>query len=405
MVSYVFGYLFLSKRYTLAQLCAVVLLTLGAVSATAAEILVGDTAAAAAGKGCPGCGDAGAAAAAAGASAALASPTPAPGSGGSASWLAAALDSSAEGGFAYVLRWWCGIAILATVLLLQTLLGSLQDVASKNYGRAPYEAMFYFHAFSLPAFALALPDFAARIRVWSATPALAEVLGAEAAALAAGPGAGALTARLLSGAARLVQATPLLQSLPVMWAHVLLNLVTQYACLVGVYNLIAAADQLTVNVALTVRKFLSLMLSIWVFGNTFTRYHWVGALLVIGGSTLYGYMPSAAPAAAGAPQAQAPGQAVLQGGGAGAGAGSGASGAGQLTASAMAERLESSSRSGSASGGESGLGPLPVVVGSGGSAAAGGASDGSGGAGSGGAGAMPPGAGATVRARGRNGAR
>ena len=72
-----------------------------------------------------------------------------------------------------------------------------------------------------------------------------------------------------------------------MWAHVIINTVTQYICLVGVYQLISTEDQLTVNVVLTIRKFVSLMMSIWVFGNTFTLYHWTGALLVLGGSSLY----------------------------------------------------------------------------------------------------------------------
>jgi drug/metabolite transporter (DMT)-like permease len=35
------------------------------------------------------------------------------------------------------------------------------------------------------------------------------------------------------------------------------------------------------------RKFLSLMLSIVIFGNTFTAVHWLGACLVFGGAVLY----------------------------------------------------------------------------------------------------------------------
>ena len=54
------------------------------------------------------------------------------------------------------------------------------------------------------------------------------------------------------------------------------------------YHLQSVSDPLTVNVALTVRKCASLLLSIWVFGNTFTPPHWLGACLVFGGAMLYG---------------------------------------------------------------------------------------------------------------------
>jgi drug/metabolite transporter (DMT)-like permease len=72
-----------------------------------------------------------------------------------------------------------------------------------------------------------------------------------------------------------------------MWVHVAVNVVTQFVCLCGVYTLIGLTDQLTVNVALTVRKFFSLLLSIWLFNNTFTWLHWLGALCVIFGTALY----------------------------------------------------------------------------------------------------------------------
>jgi hypothetical protein len=48
---------------------------------------------------------------------------------------------------------------------------------------------------------------------------------------------------------------PYVLQLPIMWTHVVLNVVSQYVCLVGVYGLIGLADQLTVNVALTVLSF------------------------------------------------------------------------------------------------------------------------------------------------------
>jgi len=46
-------------------------------------------------------------------------------------------------------------------------------------------------------------------------------------------------------------------------------------------------SNVTLNVALSVRKALSLFLSIWYFNNRFTVFHIAGAVLVFGGTLLY----------------------------------------------------------------------------------------------------------------------
>ena len=38
---------------------------------------------------------------------------------------------------------------------------------------------------------------------------------------------------------------------------------------------------------ITVRKFLSLLISIFYFGNAFTGLHWIGAVMVFGGSGVF----------------------------------------------------------------------------------------------------------------------
>jgi UDP-xylose/UDP-N-acetylglucosamine transporter B4 len=188
------------------------------------------------------------------------------------------------------MRWWMGIAILCVVLFAQTLLGSLQERCATAYGRAPYEAMFYFHAMSLPAFGFMFPSVPARLHAWSACAGGAGAACANSLRAVVG---GVAEENGLSGVVRGAAALSLaalrgpLGDVTIMWAHVIINTVTQYICLVGVYQLISTEDQLTVNVVLTIRKFVSLMMSIWVFGNTFTLYHWTGALLVLGGSSLY----------------------------------------------------------------------------------------------------------------------
>ena len=55
----------------------------------------------------------------------------------------------------------------------------------------------------------------------------------------------------------------------------------------------ARTSNLTVNVALSVRKAVSLLISIVYFGNPFTAGHMVGAILVFGGTLLYRETPAA----------------------------------------------------------------------------------------------------------------
>lgn len=61
----------------------------------------------------------------------------------------------------------------------------------------------------------------------------------------------------------------------------------RYLCVQTVYQLINSADSLTVNMALTVRKVVSLLASVLAFNNTFTVYHTVGAVMVFGGALLF----------------------------------------------------------------------------------------------------------------------
>jgi hypothetical protein len=82
-----------------------------------------------------------------------------------------------------------------------------------------------------------------------------------------------------------------LDNVPVMYVLVALNVVTQYIGITGVYQLVEVCDPLTVNVLLTVRKAISVVASILLFGNTFTIWHFVGALIVFSSSILWGALP------------------------------------------------------------------------------------------------------------------
>jgi UDP-galactose transporter len=68
-----------------------------------------------------------------------------------------------------------------------------------------------------------------------------------------------------------------------------LNSITQLACITGVNLLGANSSAVTVTIVLNVRKLVSWMLSIWLFGNKLSGLMIVGATLVFGSGALYGW--------------------------------------------------------------------------------------------------------------------
>ncbi len=82
--------------------------------------------------------------------------------------------------------------------------------------------------------------------------------------------------------------TPVLISfrMSALWA-IALNLLSQLVCVTGVYQMTSSSSSLTTTLAITVRKFVSLILSIVYFGHHFGGLHWTGAVLVFLGALTY----------------------------------------------------------------------------------------------------------------------
>jgi len=55
----------------------------------------------------------------------------------------------------------------------------------------------------------------------------------------------------------------------------------------SVFSLTAQCSSLTVNLVVTLRKFVSLLLSVIYFNNDFTAFHWLGTFLVFTGTLLF----------------------------------------------------------------------------------------------------------------------
>ena len=67
----------------------------------------------------------------------------------------------------------------------------------------------------------------------------------------------------------------------------IVNVVTQYICISSVFKLSTECTSLTVTLVVTLRKFVSLVISIFYFGNEFTSQHWVGTALIFLGTFLF----------------------------------------------------------------------------------------------------------------------
>merc|ERR1719273_2297372 len=79
---------------------------------------------------------------------------------------------------------------------------------------------------------------------------------------------------------------PMLQ-IPKLVLYLIGNTLTQYICISAVFILTTECASLTVTLVVTLRKFGSLLFSIWYFNNAFTIYHWLGTILVFSGTLVF----------------------------------------------------------------------------------------------------------------------
>jgi len=154
-------------------------------------------------------------------------------------------------------RWLIGLTMLLVALFMSSLLGHLQEWSYAKFGKNWKEGLFYTHLLGIPGFVLFAGDIHQHVNVCNHSELV--YIGEF--------------------------------SIPIMWIYLLLNLITQLVCILGVYMLTSIAGTLTCTLTITLRKFVSLIISIGYFRNPFTFYHWVGSSLVFFfGSFIYADM-------------------------------------------------------------------------------------------------------------------
>ncbi|KAG7422530.1 UDP-N-acetylglucosamine transporter yea4 [Fusarium oxysporum f. sp. rapae] len=154
-----------------------------------------------------------------------------------------------------------GLVILFVAQLLSAIMGLYTEATYAKYGPQWKENLFYSHALSLPLFLPFAPSMARTFaHLMTSTPLpLPGVFGS---------------------------ATTKFQ-IPSQILFLITNVLTQYACIRGVNLLAAASTALTVTIVLNIRKLVSLLLSIWLFGNKLAPGTLLGAIIVFSAGGLY----------------------------------------------------------------------------------------------------------------------
>lgn len=146
-----------------------------------------------------------------------------------------------------------GIFMLTFALFMSARMGIYQEVIYAEHGKHPKEALFYSHCLPLPGFLLLAGNIQEHFQMATTSAPLA-LAGYQA---------------------------------PSMLVYLALNTLTQYICISAVFILTTECASLTVTLVLTLRKFCSLLFSIWFFQNSFTIYHWLGTLMVFAGTLCF----------------------------------------------------------------------------------------------------------------------
>lgn len=152
-------------------------------------------------------------------------------------------------------------------------MGLYTEDTYRQYGPQWKENLFYSHLLSLPLFLPFMSSLVKQFTRLADSPPLKFSLPDEQTDLAAFPGA--------------IRQTLQQMYIPSQLAYLVLNVLTQYACIRGVNLLAAASSALTVTIVLNIRKLVSLLLSIWLFGNRLATGTLVGAIVVFSAGGLY----------------------------------------------------------------------------------------------------------------------
>jgi UDP-xylose/UDP-N-acetylglucosamine transporter B4 len=150
-------------------------------------------------------------------------------------------------------------------------MGLYTEETYKEYGPHWKENLFYSHILALPLFIPFLPAMRRQFLKLAASPPLGMPSYESISNMPTG---------LQEGLDKIY--------IPSQLAFLVINVLTQYTCIRGVNLLASAVSALTVTIVLNVRKLISLLLSIWLFGNRLSPGTLFGAVIVFFAGGMYG---------------------------------------------------------------------------------------------------------------------
>jgi len=152
-----------------------------------------------------------------------------------------------------ILDWIAGVVMLTTSLILSARMGIYQEQIYSKYGSHHREALFFTHFLPLPGFIFMATDIKEHFNITISSPPSE------------------------------------LFSIPRMIVFLLGNILSQYVCARSIFQLSSHYSSLTITMLLTLRKFVSIIISVSFLGNIFTAWHWVGTVLVFAGTSIFSY--------------------------------------------------------------------------------------------------------------------
>ncbi|CAG8567797.1 10808_t:CDS:2 [Dentiscutata erythropus] len=162
-----------------------------------------------------------------------------------------------------------GISLLSFTVVLSCFMGLFQELTYEKHKSDWREGLFYTHFLALPFFLFFYPDIREQAQVYneSTSEPLSKILPVP----------------------NWFQDVSTCCNLPKSWTYLIINVLTQYVCISGVHKLQSRVSALTLNLVLNLRKFTSLVISLWFFDNEINYGVIVGGILVFVGTLLYSF--------------------------------------------------------------------------------------------------------------------
>ncbi len=213
--------------------------------------------------------------------------------------LAASGDKSSASAGGSSSQYAIGISMLLISLIVSGFMGLWQEETFRRYGASHWqEALFYSHFLSLPLFAIRAPQLMAELSEANATPKveMLKTLVRAGKGVAGGAGRPSIGSQLLGLLglrtddlySRLADA-----QVPSFYLLLGLYVLTQLVCITGVNRLTTRVSSVGVTLTLSVRKAVSLAISIYIAGGAGQKggarlgLLWIGAVAVLVGTVGY----------------------------------------------------------------------------------------------------------------------